>query len=270
MGLEQPSARERGGMRRENGAGWSAPGYAVAVLAPVAVAALLVPLRDGLERANLALVLVVVVVLAAALGGRGAGALAAIVSVLAFDFFLTEPYLSMEIASADDIESASLLLVIGLVVGEIVVRARRTRGVARDRADELARLAHVSELVATGAPVDDVVRAVETGLVEILVLRDCWFEPEQRPARERDHRVVRPMPRLERSGSVTGAGEWGFVDGGMALPPEVELVVEGQGRRRGRLVLAADARSPVPLEHRAFAVVLADQLGAALAGSAAD
>jgi hypothetical protein len=50
---------------------------AVGGLAPIAVGALLVPLRDEIDNTNLALILVLVVVVVAIVGGRAACALAA-------------------------------------------------------------------------------------------------------------------------------------------------------------------------------------------------
>ena len=49
--------------------------FAIAIggLAPIAVAMLLVPLRDEIDNANLALILVLVVVVVASLGGRARG-----------------------------------------------------------------------------------------------------------------------------------------------------------------------------------------------------
>jgi K+-sensing histidine kinase KdpD len=69
-------------------------GLAFGALAPIVVSVILVPFRRDLDNANLALILVLVVVIAAILGGRGAGALAAIMATLSFDFFLVRPYLS--------------------------------------------------------------------------------------------------------------------------------------------------------------------------------
>jgi K+-sensing histidine kinase KdpD len=48
-------------------------------------------------------------------------------ATLWFDFFLVRPYLSMEIESADDIEAALLLLGVGLLVGQVASRGRRSR-----------------------------------------------------------------------------------------------------------------------------------------------
>src|SRR5882672_8372065 len=98
-------------MEREHTFDWAAPGYAIGGLGPIVVASVLVPLRDHVQTANLALIMVLVVVLAAAVGGRSAAALAAVVSAVSFDFFLTQPYLSLHIESADDLETMFILLV---------------------------------------------------------------------------------------------------------------------------------------------------------------
>jgi hypothetical protein len=243
---------------------WAAPGYAIGGLGSVAVAAMLVPLRGDVQTANLALILVLVVVLAAAVGGRGAGAVAAVVSAVSFDFFLTEPFHSLQIDSADDVETTILLLMIGLVVGEIVVRARRSRRAAQRGSEQIARLHRVAELAASGAPIDALVRAVEAELTGLLDLRDCWFEPSvARPGA--DPGFSRPLPHLERNGAVSDAFERAFVQGELSLPPEVALIVLGRGREVGRFVLAARAGVGASIEDRTVAIALSDQLGAALA-----
>jgi hypothetical protein len=57
-------------------------GLAIAGIGAIAVAVLLVPLRDDIDTSNLALILVVVVVLAAIVGNRLAAALAAVVATM--------------------------------------------------------------------------------------------------------------------------------------------------------------------------------------------
>src|SRR3990172_4461590 len=102
-------------------------GLALGGIGPIAVGALLVPLRGEIGNANLALILMFVVTVAAIVGGRGAGALAAVTSTFAFDFFLTRPFLSVRIDSAGDVETALILLAVGLLVGEVASRGRRSR-----------------------------------------------------------------------------------------------------------------------------------------------
>src|SRR5215204_6590130 len=92
-------------------------GAAFGGLAAVMLPAALVPLRDDISPAALALLLVLPVLLGAMTGGRIGGAVSAVIATLGFDFFLTRPYLSLNMSSRDDVETAVLFLVVALVVG---------------------------------------------------------------------------------------------------------------------------------------------------------
>jgi hypothetical protein len=231
-------------------------GLAVAAVGPIAVAAVVVPFRDDLDSANLALILVLVVVVAAILGGRRAGAVAAIMATLSFDFFLVRPYLSLQIESADDIETVLILLGVGLLVGQVASRGRRSRRGQEQAAEAIDRLHRVAELAATGAPIDDVVAAVTAQLRALLSLYDCWLE--WRP-------FVYVMPRLERGGAISQV-EHHWAEGGVVLSENgVELPVLDQGNEIARLVLVGNPAVSVTLEQRVVAVALSDQLGLALA-----
>ena len=170
----------------------------VAILGPIAVAALLVPLRDELVPTNLALILVVVVVLAAVAGGRASGAAAAVVAALSYDFFLTEPYLSLHIESADDIETALILLAIGLIVGQLVVVVRRGRGAVRPRRGRDRRAAPCLRRRGDGSDIDELTRTVEQAVRDVLGLEACWFEPRPVP-------IVARAPGAWRRGRGRGA-----------------------------------------------------------------
>src|SRR5262249_8866155 len=74
----------------------------VAVLAPLAVCGLLVPLREVVTTRNAALVLVIVVVAVAATGRRSAGILAALSGFVWLDVLLIPPYGTLAIADPDD------------------------------------------------------------------------------------------------------------------------------------------------------------------------
>jgi uncharacterized protein DUF4118 len=235
-------------------AGRKPVGLVVGGLGTVATAVALVPLRTRIDNTNLALILVVVVVLAAIVGDRTTGAVAAIVATMSFDFFLTQPYLSMRIESADDIETALILLAVGLIVGEVAERGRRSRRESERAAQAIARVHRVSEQIAHGATLDDVVGAVRRELTGLLQLRDCWLElpPFQWP-----------MPRVERGGTLEAA-EHHWSRRGFALPEfGVQLPVLEAGHEVGRLVLMSDPAVTVTLEERVIAVALADQLGSA-------
>ena len=236
-------------------------GPALGGLGALLTALVLVPFRNDIDNANLALLLVLVVVVAAVLGGRGAAVVAAITATMAFDFFLTRPYNSMRIESADDIETVLILLAVGLVVGEVAARGRRSRRDRERAAEAISRVHRVAERVATGAPLDEVARAVRTELTALLVLRDCWLElaPFQWP-----------LPRLERAGTIE-SDEHHWHGRGFAMPEYgVQLPVLEGGREVARLVLIGDPDVAVTLEERVVAVALADQLGSAFAVAAPD
>jgi hypothetical protein len=231
-------------------------GLAIGVLGPIVVGVALVPLRDEVDNTNLALILVLVVVIAAIVGGRRAGALAAITATLTFDFFLTRPYLSMDIESTDDIETALILLGVALLVGEVASRGRRSQRQRERAADAISRVHRVADIVARGAPVDDVVTLVSREVRQLLSLYDCWLEFPP---------FVYVMPTLERGGTIAQS-EHRWFEGGVALSEDgVELPVLEHGDAIARLVLIGNPEVAVTIEERVVAVALADQLGTALA-----
>jgi len=229
---------------------------AVAVIAPLVTAAALIPFRDPVDHTNAALVLVAVVVAVAALAGRrSAGILAPISAFVSFDLFDTRPYGSLAIANRHELVTALVLLVVGLIVGELSTRTRRHRRDADEASLHVARIHAVAELVAAGAAPEDVIVVVRNELQDLLGLQSCRFLtslPET------------PRARLERNGEVVLGGlRWGSR---MGLPGrEIDLYVQGQGRPLGRFVLGPTPGRRVPWDERVAAVALADQVGAALA-----
>jgi hypothetical protein len=229
----------------------------VALAGPVVVSAALIPLRGEIRTSNASLVLVLVVVVAAVLGGRVGGAVAALVSALSFDFFLTRPYYSFTIDARDDVETALLLLVVGLVVGELVVRARRSEIRAVASRAEVVRVRRLSELAAGGEPAGRLIAIVQAELVALLHVRQGRFEPL--PFKE-------DLPELTHQGvRIPSTEDTPALRAGL-----VSLPVYGAGRPVGRFVLELDDDEGVtgirlPAEDRALALALADQLGTVLA-----
>jgi hypothetical protein len=231
-----------------------AAGLVLGGMVPMAVAALLVSMRETLQNANVALLLVVVVVCAAAVGGRGAGALAAVSSALSFNFFHTQPYLRLTIDSADDAETTLLLLVVGLVVGHLAAGRRQARHFAQS---EIGRIQRMAAFTARGDQTPVVILAAEAELLDLLGLTSCHFESPP---------STRVLPRIERTGTVDVREHRfrpeGFEAGGVELP------VHGNGALLGRFVLEPTPGVGISREQRIMAVGIADQVGAALAASA--
>jgi Domain of unknown function (DUF4118) len=232
-------------------------GLAFGGFMPVLLAMLLVPVRDALSSVNIALVLVVTVVAAAAVGGRMAGVVAAVMATLSFDFFHTKPYLSLRITSQDDVETALTLLVVGLIVGTVASSAYRARSSADEHGDELRSIHRVAELASSGVPADLVVEAACSELTSLMGLRSCVFRTDCVPA---------DVAVLDRRGAIGGRPRsYVSTRHGFELPRDgVSIEVLDRGRFVGRLELVPTPGVGVPLHTRKAAVVIADQVGAAL------
>lgn len=227
-----------------------------ALAAPPAVCAVLIPTRTTLPNTDAALMLVVLTVAVAAFGIRSAGYLAALGTALWFDFFLTTPYERLAITHRTDIQTTVLLLVVGSVVTELAVAARRRgRVVALDEA-LLAVVESTGALVARGESASAIAEQVCVQLRALLGVQECVFEPA--PLRLRGL-------RLEPDGSLRwGAATWNLAEHG--FPNEkIDLPARHRGEIHGRFVLAPIAGSAPNVHARRTAVVLADLAGTAVA-----
>ena len=231
-------------------------GLAIGVLGTLALSVAMIPLRDHLHNANMALALVVPVLIAAVLGGRIAGALSAVTAALCFDFFFTQPYQSLRIAGSNDITSFIVLLIVALIAAEVGIRARRGGHSARESRSDLDRLYRVIELAARGGDIEDVVSSARAELIGLFGLLDCAFETTA---------SERALPRLGIHGAIEGAKLVATHTDFLLPPGGVELPVVGRGHEFGRLVLFASESVRASLQKRLVAVAIADELGITLA-----
>jgi K+-sensing histidine kinase KdpD len=237
---------------RDSTRGWRSARLVAAVVCPVLATVALVPLRDSVSSANLALALVGVVLTIAILGGRPAAIVASLSAALAFDVLLTRPFNSFRIATSADIQTAVLLAVIGLIAGELVERARRSA--ESDVASRLAldSLRQHAELAAGTDSPGRLIGLVSDELTSLLALESCAYANGPLPTemRELTHRSIVVPSNLDPS-----------VAGLVALP------VRAHGRLQGNLVLAMSKSSSdawLSADQRHAAVALADQLGIGL------
>jgi K+-sensing histidine kinase KdpD len=242
---------------------WSGPFlFGAALLLPLAVAATLSGFRDSVSPANAVLVLVLVVVAVAAGGSRLAGVVAALSSVVWFDFFLTEPYLTFTISRRADVETAVLLTLVGLAVTEIVLWGRRQQAGASRREGYLNGVVGAAAMVAEGtAAAPAVLDFISREIVAVLGIDRCEYV-----AGPPVHR-----PRLGQDGAVRRDGRELDVDrSGLPTDDVIELPVSRGGAVLGRFVLTAASHVAwTTREQRLVAVTLADQAAAVLAPSAA-
>jgi K+-sensing histidine kinase KdpD len=229
---------------------------AAGLLVPLVVTSALSVVRDDVSDVNVVLALVLVVVAVAAGGCRVAGVVTALSSAAWFDFFFLPPYLTFTIDQRDDVETAVLLVLVGLAVTEIVLWGRRHQDAAGRRQGYLDGVVSATGLVAGGEAPDTVRTVVARQIAELLEVDACEYVDGPPTAR----------PRLQPDGSVTRSGTVLDVDRtGLPTNDVLEVPVTRGGVAVGRFVLTATSRVVwTTPEQRRVAVVLADQAASAL------
>jgi hypothetical protein len=230
--------------------------FLLALVAPLGVAAVLVPFRGNFTNTAAALVLVASVVAIAVLGSRVSGFVASVSAALWFDFFLTRPFYQFAISHRPDLETTIALFVVGVIVTELAARSRHHSLVSNEESTYVSLIRDLTDLAARSSKSAVVIESVERSLVPLLDLRSCRFDATL---------ANPPLARIVSSGAVLHVGlDWPVGD--IGIPgPEAEIVAEWRGRPFGRFVLTPSTGQPVSLERRVVAVLLVNVVGASLA-----
>jgi K+-sensing histidine kinase KdpD len=230
----------------------------VAVVLPLIGCAALADFRPSVVNTNAALVLVLLIVAAAATGVRAAGIGAALSAAAWFDFFLAAPFNRFTIWGRADIETAVLLVLVGVAVSEISLWGRRQQARASRDAGYLGGVLSTAAAVGAGfTSTTALIAHVEEQIVEVLRIERCRFSRAvDEPA----------LATVESDGSVTYNGRTiDVARRGLPTDTEIVLAVESGGTVRGRFVLTAASTVARPTgEQLRVAVALASQVGAAL------
>jgi hypothetical protein len=232
----------------------------IAAALPLAACAVLSLFRDSIANTSAALGLVLLIVAGASTGIRSAGLLAALSSAVWFDFFLTQPYHGFAITDPADIETAVLLVLVGAAVTEIALWGRRQQAHASREQGYLDGVLRTAQAVGAGqSSIDSLIENVSEQLTELLRIDRCRFDPGNGPV----------LATIDNDGVVSYNGhpiDVGRV--GLPVDTEIALVVQSLGTVRGRFLLTSVTGVVRPSrEQLRIAVVLANQVGAALATS---
>ena len=242
-------------------AGGATIGMVVGIPAAIIVGAVLTSLRWAFNSVNAALVFMILVVALAAIGGRVAGVITAVASTMSFDFFHTQPYLSMTIDKREDIETTVLLFVAALIVGGIATNGRIARRREASAHHEVRRIHRVAEAAASGWPPAVVLATAQDEITELLDLADCRFEALP-------YSDLSPRSQLGRNGAIEQQSTFRFRRdregrSGFEFPPDgLDLRVLARGDYIGRFVLVPKPHTVTSIHHRIAAVAIADQVGA--------
>lgn len=218
--------------------------YLWATLACLATTLIAEPLSKVFERSNIVMLFLLTVVLVSLRWGRRAGALAALLAVLCFDFFFIPPIWSFAVSDTQYLFTFVLMLAVALLIGQLTARQRFALIAMRQRERRSALLTRLSTALSGALTAERIVEiAVQTlqaqfgGKVGIAIA-------------DEDGRIAIPVgspaqidPSIAQwvldHGEVAGAGT-----GTLAAASARYLPLKAPMRVRGVLVIEAQPRAP--------------------------
>jgi len=138
-------------------------GAAATLAAVSALTAIMAPFRDKIGLLNVGLILLLVTLLISATWGWRVGVFAAIVANLALNFFFVDPLYKFTVHEANVGVALIVFLVVSLVGGTLLSRAREAASVARQRQAETEVLLGLSrDLIGRADPAEALTALCET------------------------------------------------------------------------------------------------------------
>lgn len=131
--------------------------YLWTALACAAVTGISMPLAERFDRSNIVSIFLLVVVLVAVRFGRGPSALAAVLSVGAFDYFFVPPRFSFAVSDVQYLFTFFIMLAVGLITGQLTAGLRFQARVASHREERAGSLYEIARELSAAMEIDQVV-----------------------------------------------------------------------------------------------------------------
>ncbi|MDN0084700.1 DUF4118 domain-containing protein [Crenobacter sp. SG2305] len=222
--------------------------YLLAAAACVGVTLAVSPLARVLEPTNLIMFYLLAVLGVALRLGRGPAALAAVLSVASFDFFFVSPRFSFAVSDVQYVVTFFVMLVVGLVAGQLVARQRHEASRAREREArtrylyEMAR--ELSTALLTEQVTDTAARFLKASLNAHIAL---WLPDEQ------EKQLVPHSDQASGDHGDAAIAKWcydhqqiaGFGSNTLPLAPALYLPLKAPMRTRGALAVMLAETTPL-------------------------
>jgi two-component system sensor histidine kinase KdpD len=187
------------------------------------------------------------VILVAMRFGYGPSLLAAVLSILSFDFFFIPPYFSFAVSDLRHIVTFTVMFVVAVVVSHLTKRIRDQADGARGRERRTASLYAVSRELSLAATRRPLLEAAARHLREVFDVKVAVMLPDRDGKLEP---VLVDEGTFEGNGKDTGVAEWVWINqrpagaGTETLPSARPLVVPLRGSRGPVGVLALYPTTP--------------------------
>jgi two-component system sensor histidine kinase KdpD len=138
--------------------------YGWAALACTATTVLSWPLHNYFAQANIVMLFLLTVVGVALRFGRGPAVLTSFMSVGLFDFFFVDPKLSFAVSDVQYLMTFAVMLVVGLITGQLTAGLRYQAQVAAEREARSRALFELTSDLASALQTEQVMQIAEDGL----------------------------------------------------------------------------------------------------------
>jgi two-component system, OmpR family, sensor histidine kinase KdpD len=223
--------------------------YLWAALACIGVTLASFPLAAHFDRSNIVAVFILTVVLVAVRFGRGPAALAAILSVGAFDFFFVPPRFSFAVSDVQYLLTFFIMLAVGLITGQLTAGLRFQARVASHREERAGSLYEIARDLSGAVQVEQVVKISDESIQRTFRASAALLLPDA------SGRLVVKTPNLDvkhpGAGLAVeiGTAQWAFDRGQPAgfstdtLPGSEVLYIPLRAPTKARGVLAVKAHN---------------------------
>lgn len=244
---------------------WLRYGWAAAAVGTVALAA--TPLLPYLDLANIVMIFLMAAVFVAYRLGRGPGALAALLSVAAFDFFFVTPRFSFAVSDVQYLLTFGVMLAVALLIGQLTAGLKFQAAVAEGRERRIRALFEMARELSSALALEQIAEISERFIERVFGARSLLLALDTKDTLQ----VVGEagaLPELDE-----GIARWSFDHNEMAglstgtLPsaPALYVPLKAPMRTRGMLVLVPPAASwTEPPEQQRFLETSATLIAIAL------
>ena len=234
----QPASRVESGERRKG----KRVRYLWTALACIAVTLGCLPLAARFDRSNIVAIFILTVVLVAVRFGRGPAAVAAVLSVGAFDFFFVPPRFSFAVSDVQYVLTFIIMLAVGLITGQLTAGLRFQARVSAHREERAASLYEFARDLSGAVQVDQVVKISDESIERTFHAAAALLLPDGKGQLSEAHSA-------ETLDLQIGTAQWAFGQGRPAgfgtdtLPGSEVLYVPLRAPTQPRGVLAVKARN---------------------------
>src|SRR5277367_3781697 len=223
--------------------------YLWAAIACIGVTLLALPLAAHFENSNIVAIFILTVVLIAVRLGRGPAALAAVLSVFAFDFFFVPPRFSFAVSDVQYLLTFCIMLAVGLITGQLTAGLRFQARVASHREERAGSLYEIARDLSGAVQVEQVVNISDESIQRTFRASAALLLPDA------GGRLIVNTPRTDakRPGTALtvelGTAQWAFDKGQPAgfgtdtLPGSEVLYIPLRAPTQARGVLAVKANN---------------------------